>query len=84
MDTATDPVVKAANVAVAILDAFDTVPVPPLLDFKPAVRIGLHAGNRMKQYLKFYIGLKISPVSIACALFSVISLIAIPCIHIDC
>lgn len=53
MDTATDPVVEAANVAVAILDAFDTVPVPPLLDFKPAVRIGLHAGNRMKQYLKF-------------------------------
>lgn len=82
MDTATDPVVKAANVAVAILDAFDTVPVPPLLDFKPAVRIGLHAGNRMKQYLKFYIGLKISPVS--SALFSMISLIAIPCIHIDC
>lgn len=45
MDAATDPVVKAANVAVAILDAFDTVSVPTLLDFKPAVRIGLHAGT---------------------------------------
>ena len=45
VDAATDPVVKAANVAVAILDAFDTVSVPTLLDFKPAVRIGLHAGT---------------------------------------